>query len=208
MVSTVWFLTADQVKCYVSTCYWLLPKSTIQLTFKFLDYVIWKQRNWSETGCDFFMFLRPPLSASKYWISIYFRWTADGRAVAVSWERGGVSIWSTFGALLMCTLAWDYGLNQDLSKLNPLVVSSLVSTTHFKSIVDIFILINSAMQFFFWSQNIFFSTCRLCYIWGWNSWRSMTEAISNFIYFCVWRNGQQKAISFGWWKWKEMLVPI
>nr|XP_049701348.1 guanine nucleotide exchange factor subunit Rich [Helicoverpa armigera] len=53
------------------------------------------------------------------------RWTADGRAVAVSWERGGVSIWSTFGALLMCSLAWDYGLNQDLGKSNPLVVSSL-----------------------------------------------------------------------------------
>ncbi|KAJ0174251.1 hypothetical protein K1T71_010397 [Dendrolimus kikuchii] len=53
------------------------------------------------------------------------RWTADGRAVAVSWERGGVSVWSTFGALLMCSLAWDYGLSQDLSKQNPLVVSSL-----------------------------------------------------------------------------------
>ncbi|KAH9633226.1 hypothetical protein HF086_017781 [Spodoptera exigua] len=49
------------------------------------------------------------------------RWTADGRAVAISWERGGVSVWSTFGALLMCSLAWDYGLNQDLSKSNPLV---------------------------------------------------------------------------------------
>ncbi|XP_068620754.1 guanine nucleotide exchange factor subunit Rich [Battus philenor] len=53
------------------------------------------------------------------------RWTADGRAVAVSWERGGVSVWSTFGALLMCSLAWDYGLSQDLSKHNPLVVSSM-----------------------------------------------------------------------------------
>ncbi|XP_049876567.1 guanine nucleotide exchange factor subunit Rich isoform X2 [Pectinophora gossypiella] len=53
------------------------------------------------------------------------RWTTDGRAVAVSWERGGVSVWSTFGALLMCSLAWDYGLNQDLSRHNPLVVSSL-----------------------------------------------------------------------------------
>ncbi|XP_026321124.1 guanine nucleotide exchange factor subunit Rich isoform X2 [Hyposmocoma kahamanoa] len=53
------------------------------------------------------------------------RWTADGRAVAVSWERGGVSVWSTFGALLMCSLAWDHGLNQDLGKHNPLVISSL-----------------------------------------------------------------------------------
>ncbi|KAL0870009.1 hypothetical protein ABMA27_006189 [Loxostege sticticalis] len=53
------------------------------------------------------------------------RWTADGRAVAVSWERGGVSVWSTFGALLMCSLAWDYGLSQDRGKHDPLVVSSL-----------------------------------------------------------------------------------
>ncbi|KAI8420286.1 hypothetical protein MSG28_008819 [Choristoneura fumiferana] len=53
------------------------------------------------------------------------RWTADGRAVAVSWEKGGISVWSTFGALLMCSLAWDYGLNQDLGKHNPLVVSSM-----------------------------------------------------------------------------------
>ncbi|KAJ2948608.1 hypothetical protein O0L34_g7862 [Tuta absoluta] len=53
------------------------------------------------------------------------RWTSDGRAVAVSWERGGVSVWSTFGALLMCTLAWDYGLSQDLHRHNPLVTSGL-----------------------------------------------------------------------------------
>ncbi|XP_047519438.1 guanine nucleotide exchange factor subunit Rich [Pieris napi] len=53
------------------------------------------------------------------------RWTGDGRAVAVSWEGGGISVWSTFGALLMCSLAWDYGLNQDLSKHNPLVISSM-----------------------------------------------------------------------------------
>ncbi|CAH2042165.1 unnamed protein product, partial [Iphiclides podalirius] len=53
------------------------------------------------------------------------RWTADGRSVAVSWEGGGVSTWSTFGALLMCSLAWDYGLSQDLGKHNPLVVSSM-----------------------------------------------------------------------------------
>lgn len=57
------------------------------------------------------------------------RWTADGRAVAVSWEKGGISVWSTFGALLMCSLAWDYGLNQDLAKHNPLVVSSMEWST-------------------------------------------------------------------------------
>lgn len=56
------------------------------------------------------------------------RWTADGRALAVAWCGGGVSIWSTFGGLLMCSLGWDYGLNADLSKCNPLNVHSLVNT--------------------------------------------------------------------------------
>ncbi|XP_052755748.1 guanine nucleotide exchange factor subunit Rich [Galleria mellonella] len=53
------------------------------------------------------------------------RWTGDGRAVAASWECGGVSVWSTFGALLVCSLAWDHGLHQDLAAHNPLVVSSM-----------------------------------------------------------------------------------
>ncbi|CAH2089341.1 unnamed protein product [Euphydryas editha] len=53
------------------------------------------------------------------------RWSGEGRAVAASWERGGVSVWSTFGALLVCSLAWDYGLSQDLARHNPLVVSSM-----------------------------------------------------------------------------------
>ncbi|XP_050674562.1 guanine nucleotide exchange factor subunit Rich [Leptidea sinapis] len=53
------------------------------------------------------------------------RWTGDGRAVSVCWERGGLSVWSTFGALLMCSLGWDYGLSQDLACHNPLVVTSM-----------------------------------------------------------------------------------
>lgn len=36
--------------------------------------------------------------------------TPDGCATALTWQSGGLSVWSTFGALLMCTLAWDYGL--------------------------------------------------------------------------------------------------
>lgn len=36
--------------------------------------------------------------------------TPDGCATALTWKTGGLSVWSTFGALLMCTLAWDYGL--------------------------------------------------------------------------------------------------
>ncbi|XP_072943063.1 guanine nucleotide exchange factor subunit Rich [Epargyreus clarus] len=53
------------------------------------------------------------------------RWTADGRAVAASWERGGVAAWSTFGALLMCSLAWDHGLARDPAPACPLVVTSM-----------------------------------------------------------------------------------
>lgn len=54
------------------------------------------------------------------------RWTPDGCAMAVSWSRGGLSIWSTFGALLMCSLGWDYGLHVDLEKYNPLNITSMV----------------------------------------------------------------------------------
>ncbi|XP_047001163.1 guanine nucleotide exchange factor subunit Rich [Schistocerca americana] len=53
------------------------------------------------------------------------RWTPDGCAMAVAWEQGGISLWSTFGALLMCTLGWDYGLNVDISCSNPLLVTSM-----------------------------------------------------------------------------------
>lgn len=48
------------------------------------------------------------------------KWTPDGCAVALSWSKGGISLWSTFGAMLMCSLGWDYGLNVDLALKNPL----------------------------------------------------------------------------------------
>ncbi|PSN48149.1 hypothetical protein C0J52_08719 [Blattella germanica] len=53
------------------------------------------------------------------------RWTPDGCAMAVSWEDGGLSLWSTFGALLMCTLGWDYGLHVDLVNSNPMKICSM-----------------------------------------------------------------------------------
>lgn len=53
------------------------------------------------------------------------KWTPDGCAVAMAWERGGFSLWSTFGALLACSLAWDYGLSVDLSKHNPLNIRTM-----------------------------------------------------------------------------------
>lgn len=48
------------------------------------------------------------------------KWTPDGCAVMLSWSKGGISLWSTFGAMLMCSLGWDYGLNVDLALKNPL----------------------------------------------------------------------------------------
>ena len=53
-------------------------------------------------------------------------WSPDGRALALSWSTGGFSIWSTFGALLVCSLGWNYGLHVDLSKNNPLLITSMV----------------------------------------------------------------------------------
>lgn len=53
------------------------------------------------------------------------KWTPDGAAVAMSWTNGGFSLWSTFGATLMCSLGWDYGLNVDLVRNNPLNIMSM-----------------------------------------------------------------------------------
>ena len=36
------------------------------------------------------------------------RWTPDGTALAVAWHNGGLSLWSVYGALLLCTLGGDY----------------------------------------------------------------------------------------------------
>lgn len=34
-------------------------------------------------------------------------------------------MWSTYGSMLMCSLAWDYGINVDLNKQNPLNIISM-----------------------------------------------------------------------------------
>lgn len=55
------------------------------------------------------------------------RWTPDSCAIALAWEGGGLAIWSTFGALLLCSLKWDYGLRVDLTHDNPLHIHTMVS---------------------------------------------------------------------------------
>lgn len=56
-------------------------------------------------------------------------WTPDGCALVASWSKGGIAMWSTFGALLMCSLGWDYGLNVDIQRNNPLKVLSMEFAT-------------------------------------------------------------------------------
>lgn len=55
------------------------------------------------------------------------KWTPDGCAVILAWSKGGISLWSTFGTMLMCSLGWDYGLNVDLATKNPLDIIGMVS---------------------------------------------------------------------------------
>lgn len=57
------------------------------------------------------------------------KWTPDGCAVMLSWSKGGISLWSTFGTMLMCSLGWDYGLHVDLANKNPLDITCMVSSS-------------------------------------------------------------------------------
>lgn len=57
------------------------------------------------------------------------KWSPDGCVLAVSWENGGIALWSTFGALLMSSFSWDFGINVDLIHDNPLCVSKLEWST-------------------------------------------------------------------------------
>ncbi|XP_069939686.1 guanine nucleotide exchange factor subunit Rich isoform X2 [Cherax quadricarinatus] len=38
----------------------------------------------------------------------YMKWTPDGTVLGLSWEGGGLSLWSVFGSLLTVSLRWDY----------------------------------------------------------------------------------------------------
>jgi RAB6A-GEF complex partner protein 1 len=37
------------------------------------------------------------------------RWTPEGVALAIAWERGGFSIWSVFGSLLYHSMGVEAG---------------------------------------------------------------------------------------------------
>lgn len=36
------------------------------------------------------------------------KWTPDGTALAMAWKKGGFSLWSVFGSLLVCTVGGDF----------------------------------------------------------------------------------------------------
>jgi len=44
------------------------------------------------------------------------RWTPDSTSLAMVWAVGGFSIWSTFGTMIMCSLGWDHGATDNISK--------------------------------------------------------------------------------------------
>uniref|UniRef100_A0A8D2L7A4 Guanine nucleotide exchange factor subunit RIC1 n=1 Tax=Varanus komodoensis TaxID=61221 RepID=A0A8D2L7A4_VARKO len=53
------------------------------------------------------------------------RWSPDSCVVMVTWECGGLSLWSVFGAQLICTLGGDFAHRPDGTKKDPLKINSM-----------------------------------------------------------------------------------
>ncbi|XP_029469743.1 RAB6A-GEF complex partner protein 1 isoform X2 [Rhinatrema bivittatum] len=53
------------------------------------------------------------------------RWSPDCSVVVVTWDCGGLSLWSVFGAHLICTLGGDFAYRSDGTKKEPLKISSM-----------------------------------------------------------------------------------
>uniref|UniRef100_A0A9J8B2A3 Protein RIC1 homolog n=1 Tax=Cyprinus carpio carpio TaxID=630221 RepID=A0A9J8B2A3_CYPCA len=53
------------------------------------------------------------------------RWSPDCSVVMVTWDCGGLSLWSVFGAHLFCTLGEDFAYRSDGTKKDPLKISSM-----------------------------------------------------------------------------------
>ncbi|XP_056289350.1 guanine nucleotide exchange factor subunit RIC1 isoform X1 [Pseudoliparis swirei] len=52
-------------------------------------------------------------------------WSPDYSVVMVTWECGGLSLWSVFGAHLICTLGEDFAYRCDGTKKDPVKISSM-----------------------------------------------------------------------------------
>lgn len=52
------------------------------------------------------------------------QWSPDCTVLATAWEKGGFALWSVFGALIVCSLSWDFGLLDNI-KSSPFVVTSM-----------------------------------------------------------------------------------
>ncbi|XP_038137942.1 guanine nucleotide exchange factor subunit RIC1 isoform X1 [Cyprinodon tularosa] len=52
-------------------------------------------------------------------------WSPDYSVVMVTWACGGLSLWSVFGAHLICTLGEDFAHHSDGTKKDPLKISSM-----------------------------------------------------------------------------------
>uniref|UniRef100_A0AAY4DW43 Protein RIC1 homolog n=1 Tax=Denticeps clupeoides TaxID=299321 RepID=A0AAY4DW43_9TELE len=53
------------------------------------------------------------------------RWSPDYSVAMVTWECGGLALWSVFGAQLICTLGEDFAYRSDGTKKDPLKISSM-----------------------------------------------------------------------------------
>lgn len=53
------------------------------------------------------------------------RWTPDCSVAMVTWDCGGLSLWSVFGAHLICTLGEDFAYRSDGTKKDPLKICSM-----------------------------------------------------------------------------------
>lgn len=56
----------------------------------------------------------------------YLQWSPDSNVIATCWEKGGFAIWTVFGALMTCSLSWDFGMLES-SKTNHLNIFSSLS---------------------------------------------------------------------------------
>ena len=53
-------------------------------------------------------------------------WSPDGCVLALSWAGGGLSVWSVFGACLVCTLATDRAYSYDGTPIVQGIYKSMV----------------------------------------------------------------------------------